>query len=99
MVWRFCPGGLCRRLDRQGQGTGQGAFFNTDNMQPLVNNDAFKKALEIYKETGKYGPPDELNLDVGNTRSLFVTGRCALAIDWGDIGTVAIDPTISKTQD
>lgn len=83
----------------QSQGTGQGAFFNTENMQPLVNNDAFKKALEIYKETGQYGPPDELNLDVGNTRSLFVTGRCALAIDWGDIGTVAIDPTISKTQD
>lgn len=83
----------------QSQGTGQGTFFNTENMQPLVNNAAFAKALEIYKETGKYGPPDELNLDVGNTRSLFITGRCALAIDWGDIGSLSIDPTQSKVQD
>ncbi len=83
----------------QSQGTGQGTFFNTENMQPLVNNAAFKKALEIYKETGKYGPPDELNLDVGNTRGLFVSGRCALAIDWGDIGSLAIDPTQSQVQD
>lgn len=83
----------------QSQGTGQGAFFNTDNMQPLVNNEAFKKALQIYKETGKYGPPDELNLDVGNTRGLFVSGRCALGIDWGDIGSLAIDPATSKVQD
>jgi len=83
----------------QSQGTSQGAFFNTDTMEPLVKNDAFKKALEIYSETTKYGPPDELNLDVGGTRSLFVTGRCALSMDWGDIGTLAIDPTNSTVID
>src|SRR5262249_49099938 len=83
----------------QSQGTGQGTFFNTDNMQPLTNNDAFKKALQIYKETGKYGPPDELNLGVGDTRGLFTSGRCALAVDWGDIGPLAVDPATSKVQD
>lgn len=83
----------------QSQGTSQGAFFTTDTMEPLVKNDAFKKALEIYNETTKYGPPDELNLDVGNTRSLFVTGRCALSMDWGDIGTLAIDPANSTVID
>ena len=35
-----------------------------------------------------FGPPDELNLDVGGTRGLFTTGRCALSMDWGDIGTL-----------
>ncbi len=83
----------------QSQGTGQGTFFNTENMQPLVNNAAFKKALETYKATGEFGPPDELNLDVGNTRGLFTAGRCALAIDWGDIGSLAIDPATSVVQD
>lgn len=83
----------------QSQGTGQGTFFDTKDMKPLINNDAFRKALEIYKATGEFGPPDELNLDVGNTRSLFVTGRCALAIDWGDIGSLAIDPKTSTVQD
>ena len=83
----------------QSQGTGQGAFFDTEDMSPLFNNEAFGKALDIYAETTKYGPPDEINLDVGDTRGLFTTGRCALSVDWGDIGTLAIDPATSKVQD
>ena len=51
-----------------------------------------KKALETYKKTMDYGPPDETNLGVGDTRGLFTTGRCALSMDWGDIGTLALDP-------
>jgi multiple sugar transport system substrate-binding protein len=37
-----------------------------------------------------YGPPNEINLGVGDTRGLFTTGRCALSMDWGDIGTLAL---------
>jgi multiple sugar transport system substrate-binding protein len=33
----------------QSQGTSQGAFFDTETMDPLVKNDAFKKALEIWR--------------------------------------------------
>jgi len=83
----------------QSKGTSQGAFFDTRNMKPLVNNEAFSKALDILKETTKYGPPNEINLDVGDTRGLFVSGRCALSLDWGDIGTLAIDPATSKIID
>ena len=83
----------------QSQGTKQGAFFNTDNMQPLTNNPAAAAALDVYKQLSKIGPPDQLNNDVGNSRGLFVTGRCALSLDWGDIGTLAIDPTQSKVAD
>ncbi len=83
----------------QSQGTSQGAFFDTETMTPLIDNEAFRRALEIYKETTQYGPPDELNLDVGDTRSLFTSGRCALSMDWGDIGTLAIDPATSTVID
>jgi multiple sugar transport system substrate-binding protein len=83
----------------QSRGTQQGAFFDTDTMRPLVRNEAFAEALRVYKETTQYGPPDELNLDVGDTRGLFVSGRCALSVDWGDIGTLAIDPQTSKVKD
>src|SRR5687767_8860559 len=83
----------------QSKGTNQGAFFDTADMKPLVNNEAFAKALDIYKETTQYGPPDEINLDVGDTRGLFMAGRCALSLDWGDIGTLAIDPAASKVID
>src|SRR5438094_5557636 len=83
----------------QSQGTKQGAFFNTNDMQPLTNNAAAAAALNIYKTLSKLGPPDQLNNDVGDSRGLFVGGRCALSLDWGDIVTLAIDTTQSKVID
>jgi multiple sugar transport system substrate-binding protein len=47
----------------------------------------------------KLGPPDQLNNDVGDSRGLFVSGRCALSLDWGDIGPLAVDKTQSTVQD
>jgi multiple sugar transport system substrate-binding protein len=76
----------------QSGGTSQGAFFDPRNMKPLVNNEAFATALKFYKDSTQYGPPNEINLDVGDTRKLFISGQCALTLDWGDIGTLAIDP-------
>jgi multiple sugar transport system substrate-binding protein len=73
----------------QGKGTNDGVFFDTTNMNPLFGpNEAMTKALQLYKQTKEVGPPDELNMDVGGTRGLFTTGRCALTMDWGDIGTL-----------
>src|SRR5216683_3291565 len=83
----------------QSQGTKQGSFFSTDSMQPLMNNAGAAAALDVYKQLSKLGPPDQLNNDVGDSRGLFVTGRCALSLDWGDIGPLAVDPTQSKVQD
>lgn len=76
----------------QSQGTSQGLFFDTETFEPLVNNPGFIRALEVYEATSAFGPPDELNLNVGDTRSLMITGRCALTLDWGDIGPLSIDP-------
>jgi len=82
----------------QSKGTSQGAFFNTADMTPLVDNEAFRKALAFLSESTQYGPPDELNLDVSDTRPLFASGRCALNLDWGDVGTISIDPNQSKVM-
>ena len=84
----------------QSQGTGQGGFFDTETLEPLYgSNEAMAAALDVYKSLSTLGPPDQLNLDVGDTRGLFTSGRCALSIDWGDIGTLAIDPATSVVQD
>lgn len=83
----------------QSKGTSQGAFFNTADMTPLVDNEAFRKALDFLKDSTQYGPPDELNLDVSDTRPLFSSGRCALNLDWGDVGTISIDKANSKVID
>ena len=60
-------------------------------MKPKVMNEAWKKAFEVFKETGKYGPPDELNYDIGDTRALFKAGRCGLLIEWGDPGPLQFE--------
>ena len=79
----------------QTQGTSQGTFFDLETFEPLVTNPGFIRALEIYKATNDFGPPNELTADVGDTRGLWEAGRCALTMDWGDTGTLAIDPALS----
>ncbi|MEH2259570.1 extracellular solute-binding protein [Nostoc sp.] len=83
----------------QSQGTAQGTFFDPDTMKPLVNNPAFAKALDIYKQAMDYGIPQDENLGNSKARELFITGRCALTIDWGDVGPLAIDLSVSKVMD
>ena len=83
----------------QAQGTAQGVFFNPETMKPLVNNPGFAKALDIYKQTMDYGVPQDWNLADLKSRELFIAGRCALTIDWGDIGPMAINPAKSKVID
>jgi multiple sugar transport system substrate-binding protein len=83
----------------QTQGTGEGIFFDVETMEPKVDNEAWAEAFRVYKETGKYGPPDELNHDIGDTRALVQAGRCGLAIDWGDIGPLSIDPSGAAIKD
>ncbi len=80
----------------QSKGTGQGGFFDTSNMQPLFGpNEGMAKALDIYKTLSKLGPPNQLNMDVGDTRTAFISGHCALSLDWGDIGPLSVDPSQS----
>ncbi|MGK7901161.1 MAG: ABC transporter substrate-binding protein [Hormoscilla sp.] len=93
MVWSVVSAFL------QTQGTQQGAFFDPETMKPLVKNEAFALALDIYKETNKYGPENELEMDLFDAQAVFRAGRCALALSWGDIGTQVIDPTTSKVVD
>lgn len=75
----------------QTQGTAQGFHFDNATMKPLINNAGWKKAFELYKETGKYGPPEELNMDIGDTRAIFKAGRCGLLVEWGDPGPLQLD--------
>jgi multiple sugar transport system substrate-binding protein len=82
----------------QTQGTAQGFHFDNATMKPMINNEAWKKAFELYKETGKYGPPEELNMDIGDTRGLFKSGRCGLLIEWGDPGTLQLEPDATAVK-
>ena len=83
----------------QTKGTAQGFHFDNATMKPIMNNEAWKKAFEMYKETGKYGPPEELNMDIGDTRGLFKAGRCGILIEWGDPGPMSIEADAGAIKD
>jgi multiple sugar transport system substrate-binding protein len=83
----------------QTMGTAQGFHFDNATMKPIINNEAWKKAFELYKETGKFGPPEELNMDIGDTRGLFKAGRCGLIIEWGDPGPMSIEKDATAIKD
>jgi multiple sugar transport system substrate-binding protein len=74
----------------QTMGTAQGFHFDGATMKPIVNNDAWKRAFEIYKETSKYSPPEELNLDITDMRPVYLSGRCGMFIEWGDTGPLQL---------
>mmetsp|Transcript_13961 Transcript_13961/g.42032 ORF Transcript_13961/g.42032 Transcript_13961/m.42032 type:complete len:818 (+) Transcript_13961:60-2513(+) len=78
----------------QSQGTKAGAFFDIDTMEPLVDNPAFRKALELYKATNEFGPVNELELGLGDTRTMMLEGRCVFSLDWGDIPVLAKDTPV-----
>jgi multiple sugar transport system substrate-binding protein len=82
----------------QSQGTAQGTFFDSETMKPLVNNQAFARALDISKQERDYGSIVDKNQPI-LARELFVKGQCAVGIDWGDVGTMAINPATSKVID
>ena len=83
----------------QTQGTAQGFHFDKATMNPVVNNAGWKKAFELYKETTKYGPPEELNMDIGDTRALFKAGRCGIIVEWGDPGPLQLDKDATAIKD
>jgi multiple sugar transport system substrate-binding protein len=83
----------------QSKGTAEGLYFDPETMKPKINNEAWKKAFELYKATNEVGPAEELNMDIGDTRGLVKAGRCGLAIDWGDIGPLSIEPDATAIKD
>jgi multiple sugar transport system substrate-binding protein len=68
-----------------------GYFFDTDTMEPRINNPGFVEALDTYVALSKVGPPDVANWDVGDIRANFPAGKVVLGIDWGDVGVLASD--------
>ncbi len=83
----------------QSKGTAEGLFFDLETMKPKINNEAWKAAFELYKATGEFGPAEELNQDIGDTRGLVKAGRCGQVIDWGDIGPLSIEADATAIKD
>jgi multiple sugar transport system substrate-binding protein len=68
-----------------------GFFFDTDAMEPRIDNPGFVEALEDWMKAMQWGPPDMLNYGWSENAQTFIGGRAALDIQWGDIGPMSLD--------
>jgi multiple sugar transport system substrate-binding protein len=71
-------------------------FFDPDTMDAQVANPGWLKALEDYVRSAKLAPPGALGWNSGDIRTAFAGGQVAMNFDWGDTGTISVDPKQSK---
>ena len=76
----------------QSQGTSQGIFFDTDTMAPLVNNEAFAAALDIYTATTAFGRRTR------STSTWATRGACSLPAAARSPSTGAISARSPSTR-
>jgi len=73
-------------------------FFDPDTMDARINNPGFVQALQDAVDILPYSPPDMLNYGFIENAQAFVGGLVALDIQWADIGTMALDPSMSTIK-
>ncbi|MCB2009991.1 MAG: extracellular solute-binding protein [Geminicoccaceae bacterium] len=71
-------------------------FFDPDTMDAQVANAGWLKGLEDYIRSSKHAPPGALGWNSGDIRTAFAGGQVAMNFDWGDTGTIGVDPEQSK---
>jgi multiple sugar transport system substrate-binding protein len=74
-------------------------YFDPDTMKPRINNPGFVRALEIWLDGLRYGPPGMANFAGHDVRDRFVSGQVAMAIDWADMGVHAANSPVSVVRD
>ncbi len=74
-------------------------FFDPETMKAQVDNPGWIRAVKEYVEILKFNPPGAISHDIVKVRDVFVGGRAALSLDWGDTAQIAADTRVSKVKD
>lgn len=74
-------------------------YFDPETLKPRINNPGFARALAIWIDTIKFGPPGMANFAGHDVRNSFVSGQTAMAIDWADMGVHAVNSPASLIKD
>lgn len=74
-------------------------YFDPQTLKPRINNPGFARALAIWIDTIRFGPPGMANFAGHDVRNSFVSGQTAMAIDWADMGVHAVNSPASVIKD
>jgi multiple sugar transport system substrate-binding protein len=73
-------------------------YFDPDTMEPLINSPGHVKALEMLLALSKAGPSAMWGWSLGEAWADFLSGNAIMTFSWGDVGSLAQDPTQSVIQ-
>jgi len=73
-------------------------FFDPDTMRAEINNPGWIRAVEEYREILRFSLPGAHHFDIVDARKAFLSGRTAMALDWGDTAQISADPSQSKVS-
>jgi multiple sugar transport system substrate-binding protein len=70
-------------------------WFDPDDMTPLINSPGHVAALEFLKELAATGDDAQFGWELGEAWDNFLNGNAVATFSWGDVGSLAEDPTRS----
>ncbi len=73
-------------------------FFDPHTMQAQINNAAWVRAVNDYKDIVQFTPPGSLGFGIEEARVPFMRGETAMILDWGDTAQQAGNPEISDVS-
>jgi multiple sugar transport system substrate-binding protein len=71
-------------------------WFDPETMEPLINSPGHVKALEMLLALSKAGSPAMWGWSLGEAWADFLSGNSVMVFSWGDVGSLAEDPSQSK---
>jgi multiple sugar transport system substrate-binding protein len=70
-------------------------WFDPETMVPLINSPGHVRALEMLIKLSKTGSPAMWGWSLGEAWADFLSGKAVMTFSWGDVGSLAEDPTQS----
>jgi multiple sugar transport system substrate-binding protein len=73
-------------------------WFDPDDLTPLINQPGHVAALEFLKELAATGSEAQFGWELGEAWNNFLGGNAIATFSWGDVGSLAQDPSRSVIQ-
>ncbi len=66
-------------------------WFDPENMEPLVESEGHRRAMELYLELVQYGPQAMAGWALGEAWQYFLDGNAMFTYSWGDVAALAVE--------
>ena len=66
-------------------------WFDPENMDPLIESEGHRRAMETYLNLAKLGPEAMLGWALGEAWQYFLDGKAVFTYSWGDVAALAVE--------